>query len=480
MASSSADKSMTITPHTHHYHQINLFFSIYAIVITFFILSFEYYQGRIGFPPDIARKTIVLGVMLVPIFFFGALFFLSDHLKKRLLFVSYYVIVIEGFLQCLALLGILPGVSVNAPVPFGRIYWTKEGFSNSWRNRYGWYALPSRVTERSKKIVVIGDSFIQALQVPRNDHLDVILQQLLHSHPSNFSDGEVIALGESGFGPAYYWEVLQYASRYFAPDEVILFLFLGNDIRNSSYTLQPVVPSQYIYYQLQDNQYLRLHPESVAVQQQFQRRLEVNHSTNVWYLSGEILRSYLLLPPVLGSIVTNTRQFFVRKAQEKNARPDEQALTDRLQTLGLDALVFQKNLSAEANEAYQITTRLLEICQQYANAHHIRLRLVTIPFFPDVFYMQSVQTDQWSSDMGGYDFLLPENIFVEFAAQHQIPILPMGRYLRDDHKRPEEIRQLYFNDGEGHFTQEGHRYFANAIYRYFYSQKSKRLMSQSP
>jgi hypothetical protein len=45
----------------------------------------------------------------------------------------------------------------------------------------------------------------------------------------------------------------------------------------------------------------------------------------------------------------------------------------------------------------------------------------------------------------------------------------MGMYMLQNKLSVEEISNLYLDGGVGHFSPEGHTYFADAIYRCFYS-----------
>jgi hypothetical protein len=45
----------------------------------------------------------------------------------------------------------------------------------------------------------------------------------------------------------------------------------------------------------------------------------------------------------------------------------------------------------------------------------------------------------------------------------------MGQYMQNDNLTVEQIKELYYADGQGHFTPEGHKYFADAVYRCFFA-----------
>jgi hypothetical protein len=45
----------------------------------------------------------------------------------------------------------------------------------------------------------------------------------------------------------------------------------------------------------------------------------------------------------------------------------------------------------------------------------------------------------------------------------------MGQYMLADGLNADAIQRMYYADGTGHLTPEGHRYFADAIYACFYA-----------
>ncbi len=81
----------------------------------------------------------------------------------------------------------------------------------------------------TKRVVVLGDSITEALQVPLEETFAARLEQRLAAR----RPVEVLNLGVSALGPAQEYLVYRaYGARY-APDVVVLALFTANDFRNS-------------------------------------------------------------------------------------------------------------------------------------------------------------------------------------------------------------------------------------------------------
>jgi len=108
--------------------------------------------------------------------------------------------------------------------------------SVGFRDREHTLAKPSGV----RRIVLLGDSFLEAIQVPFEQSVSSLLERRFNERNEII---EVINFGVSGFGTAReYLTLREYGLRY-KPDLVLLF-FVGNDVSDNSRTLQglPYVP----------------------------------------------------------------------------------------------------------------------------------------------------------------------------------------------------------------------------------------------
>jgi hypothetical protein len=389
----------------------------------------------------------------------------SNRAKRSLLYVFYVLFTLEIVLQALALAGVLPRVSTYSHVPFGRVYWTKEGHANSTMNRYGWYCKPFTLDAGSRRIVIIGDSMLQGVQVRRDENLGAVLENLLST--ATPSAPEVLACGLSGAAPTHYIEILRYAAQHFHPDEVILFIFIGNDFvnihRDGDLSVDP--HDRQLYYFIDDEGTLRLHGGSESMRRGLHRSLEYNHRS-LFVNAFRIARSHYLTRGVLLQTIKG-----ITPRQNASLPQEEHQISDELRTIGLDDFIFRKELDASGFEAIEIVTGLLERCHLFAASHGITLRIVTIPVFPS-FFFERYRSSNWSLESDEYNFLLPEEILTDFAWESGIEILPLGRYMGESGITVKGIRDLYFHGGRGYFTPAGHRYVAAAVYTTFYAHDS--------
>jgi hypothetical protein len=130
-------------------------------------------------------------------------------------------------------------------IPHAYYRHTKEGFSEGYFNSHGFrdYERSYDKTPGTYRILVLGDSFVEAFQVPLERSFTALLEQSLSTEDRKV---EVLNLGQSGFGTgAEYLRYINLGVRYH-PDLVILAFLTGNDFRNNSRYLDR--EQQLVYY----------------------------------------------------------------------------------------------------------------------------------------------------------------------------------------------------------------------------------------
>ncbi|MGH7787919.1 MAG: SGNH/GDSL hydrolase family protein [Candidatus Binatia bacterium] len=95
----------------------------------------------------------------------------------------------------------------------------------------------------TERILLLGDSFVEAMQVP----IEATFARGLEQHLTRPGDPpvEVMSMGVSGYGTASQYLYYREHGRSFHPDVVLLSFYPGNDVRNNSPTLEPVFPPAY-------------------------------------------------------------------------------------------------------------------------------------------------------------------------------------------------------------------------------------------
>lgn len=92
------------------------------------------------------------------------------------------------------------------------------------------------------RIVVLGDSFAEAKQVPYEKTFPALMQREIAGcpelGPAGFNKVEVLNLGCDGYGTAQELIALRREALRYSPDLVVLAVFTGNDIRNNSAVIE--------------------------------------------------------------------------------------------------------------------------------------------------------------------------------------------------------------------------------------------------
>lgn len=119
-------------------------------------------------------------------------------------------------------------------------YFAREGLSYVRINRHGFRDKEYAIAKNDKKrMVVLGDSYTEALQVD--------LEQTYHGRlEAEFADRlEVLNFGVSGYGTAQELLTYKHFARKFSPDIVLLAFYPGNDIKDNDKALAGNYPRPY-------------------------------------------------------------------------------------------------------------------------------------------------------------------------------------------------------------------------------------------
>jgi hypothetical protein len=405
----------------------------------------------------LTAKSLWLAVLGIISFFIAAWRF-PMRAQLRIFVVLVWLLVVEVLLQITSWVGLLPAVNTKAKVPYGRVYWTSEGHGNSIRNRFGWH-FPEFDLHAKHRVVVIGDSFVEAVEVNRSHNLAAQLQAALKERASDWS---VLGLGNHGTCPAHHLDVIEYAQRHFAPQEAIVVIYTGNDVTESSPALNYLPPQNYTYYDLDRDGRLVLNSASAPWRETFIKGMEACHRT-LWMHLPAIANSHCMLLQIPLSVRATIE--IARRQREYIARNPS---APEFAKVGLNPAVAALQPSPEVDHAFAIMFAELERLKEMCDNYGVTLRLVTIPCFPGKFY-ETQHGREWATRVGDFDFFGPERRLAHFASERGISHLELGALMQAKKLEVEEIRALYLSNGIGHFSEAGHRFCADAIFAAFYA-----------
>ncbi len=147
----------------------------------------------------------------------------------------------------------------TALAPQQKGFWYVEGGAvpiaiNSFGYR-GWSTTLEKPAN-TLRIAILGDSFIEALQVEEREMLGNVLMEKLNAKTTG-TRYEVLSFGVSGYGTAQEYLMYERDVRRFDPDVVVLLFTSGNDIRNNHPQLEREPSKPYF---LLNNDDLELQP----------------------------------------------------------------------------------------------------------------------------------------------------------------------------------------------------------------------------
>jgi hypothetical protein len=130
-----------------------------------------------------------------------------------------------------------PGVSYVNPLPEGAVPVSYN--SRGWRDIEHTLENP----DGTPRILILGDSYMEAYSVSLEDALPFRLQQL---SLKNGNESEVINLGVGGYGTLQEYLVFRDHGKHYQPDTVLLGFYPANDVRNNSQTLESLITTNNI------------------------------------------------------------------------------------------------------------------------------------------------------------------------------------------------------------------------------------------
>lgn len=422
-----------------------------------------------------AQLPLLQGATLVFVIVFSALILFTKatpnspfHLWRKVVIAGLLIFLgIELVLHGLAFLGVSPVQNVRGLFEAnGFVYQNQEGHTYARTNSYGWYYPRFEVDEANTNIVFTGDSFVQGLQVDYDQHMGMRLQSQIDNETTRIMPTGLIDYGMSTYlNPNLYlfiWDDLQ-------PDEIVVFVHLANDFQVAT---EPSSPRP--YYEINADGNVILSPADTVYSHTYEHVVFDGHQpvvllesafTYSFLLSSlrDTLGDYLNPPAYLLDVPPYT---FLREVIPTYRVPMLiEARSDEM-PFGEASFIFETDTNQRAEDSYTIALAQLSNFVAFMERQDINVRVVTIPFFPETFY-ETQSGNDWQSEFGGYDMLLPEERLATFAEENNVDFIATGSAMQS--MTVEAIQALYFNDGTGHLTPEGHQFLADLLYRCFYA-----------
>ena len=304
------------------------------------------------------------------------------------------------------------------------------------------------------RILLLGDSFVEAMHVP----LEATLGRQLESRLNAMGGGrriEVIAAGVSSYGTAGELLYFRRDGKRYHPDLVLLAFYPGNDVKNNSPTLEDYLRPEY------------------SADGEIQRISEPKKSAPAHGWRGLLARSkaYQLIRQILLVRQPRLGQWLIHAGLMK-----ADAVHEAPQRGGIpaDYGVYDSVVNDEWQDAWQRTFRLFDELQREAAGVGAQLGVLILStrdqVYPDswkqiVAANPAMQSVQWDLDA-------PQRRTEEWCTRQAVPCTALGpEFVRAAQSGGEALHFMH----DGHWTPPGHalagRLVAEFVSRHFIHSK---------
>lgn len=339
--------------------------------------------------------------------------------------------------------------------------WRQEGASWVRVNRFGMREeeIPEAKPPGVVRIAVLGDSCVEALQVPHEETFPELLERRLAGCAAlGGRRVEALNFGVSGYGTAQELLTLRREVWRFHPDLVLLAFYPGNDVANNSRAIDgnPERP------------YCLLRPAGARSEATAAGagppRLDFDLSFRE--APGFRFRRSALGRLVYG-IADRSRLLQlakpVRVAVER-ARARRRRAEPAPREAGLDEAIYRPPSDPRWQEAWRTTEALIGEMRREAEAHAARFGVVVLTSGIQVHPDPAVRS-AFAARLGVPDLLYPDRRLQDLGQREGFPVLSLAPPLADEARRG----RLFFHGfpntepGLGHWNADGHRAAARFI-----------------
>lgn len=286
------------------------------------------------------------------------------------------------------------------------------------------------------RIALLGDSYIEAVQVPFEQNLGEVLERSLADRRGG--PVEVLNFGVGGYGTTQELLTLQHEVWKYSPDLVLLGVTIGNDITDNYRPLKGVDYVPYHVFQGSELVLDRSFLESKGYR-----------SRNHWASAG---LQTLVQHSRLFQLVNHAR-YARRVGQRKRVRAGDTA-----DEPGLSKEVYLPPPPGSSwEEAWKVTEGVLQLMHEECRSKQTPLAVVALTTGIQV-HPEREKREELARRLGVPDLHYPGRRLAEFGRREGIPVLDLGPPLA----RLAEERQVFLHGfegslGLGHPNENGHR-----------------------
>ena len=337
-------------------------------------------------------------------------------------------------------------------IPNAYYRWTAEGGSEGYFNSHGFRDLERTYDKPAGvfRILVLGDSYVEAFQVPLEDGFPRRLEKLLNAQASGGRRYEVISLGQAGFGTAEeYLRYVNFGTQYSA-DLVLLAFLTYNDFQDNSKYLSG--ESNEFYFLFDQNRQL---VEDRSFLESYERSLTFGKRAFHWLKEKSYLASLI------------SERIYLLRFQASNPRwqatPEEEPGTPaQPATLGefSDLNIYAPHPSERWRDAFELTGKIILKLRDAAAQQGSRFAVVSLSNADQV---EPDRQERLNRRFGMLDYEQPDRIVEQLAATNDIPFLKLAPIILAHRLATGEHPHGFDERHEGHWNSSGHKLAAEAI-----------------
>ena len=302
------------------------------------------------------------------------------------------------------------------------------------------------------RIAVLGDSFVEALQVPFEESFCHIVEQQLRNCPAMAAhDVEVINFGVSGYGTAQELITLRNQVWQYSPDLVLLAVTTNNDISDNSQALKKT--NQIPYFVWRDERLVE--DDSFLQTSSFQSR------NNFLGRAGRWFRDHLRLVQAIQQAAFAVRVRREQRAAAKSAQVEKPPNTPQgsltpTDELGVDNLVYREPSDPVWINAWTVTEQLIKTMRNEIESKGAIFAVVALSNPPQVLPTPESR-EAFLQRVAATDIFYPDNRIAQFCGREGIAVATLAPAMQQYAQQNNLMLHGFGKDiGNGHWNVAGH------------------------
>ena len=336
--------------------------------------------------------------------------------------------------------------------------WSREGFSRVKTNSMGWNDYERNVVKplNTIRIAIVGDSFIEALQVDKSKAVGQITELWLEENCNNFDtlnpNFEVLSFGVSGWGTSQMYLAILNEVLLFDPDYILFAFFPGNDIKNNIYEveLNPHKP----YFEINDQGEL------------FLSRAPLLDNSIKKYLYRFVRDRSILVQVMREPIVkifASNKNIVKEKNLKSNIKDEYQKKLELI-----EGSSWGKNLDSKiVQDSWRLTEELLLKTSQDIKSHNSEMLILIVSRGEVVDFERDYVLEFWAKDQQIKNIFYSEERIENFGFKNDIPVISISREMSVFNwgKKFGTTKFHGFGDqlGHGHWNEKGHDFVGKVV-----------------